>query len=97
MGRHKQNGMTIYLQYQSAICFQPQDRGPLDGVVISVSKKLGISQTEYHEMVVELGGDYSWQYSKSCTTHFIFQVNVLYFVKCHSHSTSHNHTKLIPL
>ena len=54
--------------------FQPEDLGPLEGVVISVSKKLGVNQTEYNTIVVELGGDYHWQYSASCT-HFIFQVS----------------------
>ncbi|XP_076455741.1 DNA topoisomerase 2-binding protein 1-A-like [Babylonia areolata] len=51
---------------------QVEDRGPLEGVVIAVSKKLGLNQTEYNSIVVELGGDYTWQYSPSCT-HFIFQ------------------------
>ncbi|KAL8604271.1 hypothetical protein ACOMHN_023641 [Nucella lapillus] len=51
---------------------QAEDRGPLEGVTIAVSKKLGANQTEYNTIVVELGGDYTWQYSPTCT-HFIFQ------------------------
>ncbi|KAK7092342.1 hypothetical protein V1264_008097 [Littorina saxatilis] len=54
---------------------QAEERGALEGVVISVSKKLGVNQTEYNRIVVELGGDYTWQYTDSCT-HFIFQGRV---------------------
>ena len=36
--------------------------------------ELGLNQTEYNSIVVELGGDYNWQHSPSCA-HFIFQVS----------------------
>ena len=56
-----------------------EDSGPLEGVIICVSRKLGGNQNEYNTMVVELGGDYVWQFSKDCT-HFIFQVRHFAFL-----------------
>ncbi|XP_064597636.1 DNA topoisomerase 2-binding protein 1-like [Liolophura sinensis] len=49
-----------------------QNKGPLRGVVIAVSKKLSNHQAEYNNMAASLGADYRWTYDKSCT-HFIFQ------------------------
>lgn len=59
---------------------QAEQRGALEGVVISVSKKLAANQTEYNSLVVELGGDYTWQYSPTCT-HFVFQVRCCFVEK----------------
>ena len=64
----------IHLWCCHDVCVQSEDQGPLEGVVIAVSKKLSVNQMEYNTMVVELGGDYSWHYSSTCT-HFIFQVS----------------------
>ena len=47
--------------------------GPLKGVVIAVAKKLSSRQSEFNNMVSELGGDYRWTYDPS-VTHYIFQV-----------------------
>ncbi|XP_053372869.1 DNA topoisomerase 2-binding protein 1-A-like [Mercenaria mercenaria] len=44
----------------------------LRGVVIIVGKRLTKDQAELHDLVELLGGDYRWNYDKSCT-HFIFQ------------------------
>nr|KAG5696848.1 hypothetical protein BaRGS_030972 [Batillaria attramentaria] len=55
---------------------QDEERGPLDGVIIAVSKKLSGNQMEYNSIVTELGGDYTWQSSEACT-HFIFQGGVV--------------------
>ncbi|XP_041372354.1 DNA topoisomerase 2-binding protein 1-A-like [Gigantopelta aegis] len=49
-----------------------EDEGPLEGVVIAVSQKLSHLQAEYNDIVSELGGSYSWNYTLSCT-HYIFQ------------------------
>ncbi|XP_055956873.1 DNA topoisomerase 2-binding protein 1 [Patella vulgata] len=45
---------------------------PLSGVTIYVSKKLSAKISQFHDIVSELGGDYQWKYTPSCT-HVIFQ------------------------
>ena len=47
--------------------------GPLQGVVIAVSKKLSSKQSEYNDIASSLGAEYRWTFDESCT-HFIFQV-----------------------
>ena len=47
----------------------------MKGVVIAVAKKLSSRQSEFNNMVSELGGDYRWTYDPS-VTHYIFQVLV---------------------
>ncbi len=54
-----------------------ESHGPLKGVVIGVSKKLGVKQSEYNNIAAALGADYRWTYDSTCT-HFIFQVSSLY-------------------
>ncbi|KAI8789482.1 DNA topoisomerase 2-binding protein 1-B [Biomphalaria glabrata] len=48
------------------------DVQPLHGVIIAVAKKLGRSHEQYNNIVVELGGNYSWQMGQN-VTHFVFQ------------------------
>ncbi|CAL1538270.1 unnamed protein product [Lymnaea stagnalis] len=45
---------------------------PLIGVVIAVAKKLGRNHETYNNIVVELGGNYSWHIGPQ-VTHFVFQ------------------------
>ncbi|XP_029646885.1 DNA topoisomerase 2-binding protein 1-like isoform X1 [Octopus sinensis] len=49
-----------------------KNEGPLNGVVISVARKLSAKQSLYNDMAVSLGADYTWTYDDTCT-HFIFQ------------------------
>ncbi len=56
------------------MCVQEAIPGPLHDVVIAVSKKLLLNQTEYNKIVKDLGGSYSWK-QEIRHTHFIFQVS----------------------
>ncbi|XP_033732968.1 LOW QUALITY PROTEIN: DNA topoisomerase 2-binding protein 1-like [Pecten maximus] len=49
-----------------------EELGPLHGVIIVVNKKLSSQQSEFNNIVSDLGGDYRWSYDNSCT-HYIFQ------------------------
>ncbi|BFY98833.1 hypothetical protein BsWGS_01873 [Bradybaena similaris] len=51
---------------------QQEYLAPLHGVVIAVAKKLGHNQEQYNNIVVELGGNYSW-HNGPHVTHFVFQ------------------------
>ncbi|KAH9488852.1 hypothetical protein Btru_058685, partial [Bulinus truncatus] len=62
---------------ESDLCHLPQSQSqhelpPLHGVIIAVAKKLGRSHEQYNNIVVELGGNYSWQMDQH-VTHFVFQ------------------------
>ncbi|OWF40591.1 DNA topoisomerase 2-binding protein 1-like [Mizuhopecten yessoensis] len=45
---------------------------PLHGVTIVVNKKLSSQQSDFNNIVSDLGGDYRWSYDNSCT-HYVFQ------------------------
>ena len=57
------------------VVFVLQESTALQGVIITVAKKLAKDQSEYNDIVTSLGGDYRWNSDNSCT-HFIFQVLV---------------------
>ena len=52
---------------------EPQQKGILVGVILSVSKKLAQQQTELFALASSLGADYRRLYDGSCT-HLIHQV-----------------------
>lgn len=49
-----------------------EEVAPLHGVTIVVNKKLLSQQSEFNNIVSDLGGDYRWSYDNTCT-HYIFQ------------------------
>ncbi|XP_060078060.1 DNA topoisomerase 2-binding protein 1-like isoform X2 [Ylistrum balloti] len=49
-----------------------EEVAPLHGVIAVVNKKLSSQQSEFNNIVSDLGGDYRWSYDNSCT-HYIFQ------------------------
>ncbi len=54
---------------------QVKSKGVLDGVILSVSRKLVSKQAEYNTLAVSLGAEFRWTFDDSCT-HFIFKVNI---------------------
>ncbi|XP_071788346.1 DNA topoisomerase 2-binding protein 1-like isoform X1 [Asterias amurensis] len=51
---------------------QVKSKGVLDGVILSVSRKLVSKQAEYNTLAVSLGAEFRWTFDDSCT-HFIFK------------------------
>ena len=56
---------------------QVKSKGVLDGVILSVSRKLVSKQAEYNTLAVSLGAEFRWTFDDSCT-HFIFKVNIIW-------------------
>ncbi|ESO92053.1 hypothetical protein LOTGIDRAFT_233309 [Lottia gigantea] len=52
--------------------FRSVSSRPLYSVTIYVSKKVAANVSQYHDIVSDLGGEYQWKYTPSCT-HVIFQ------------------------
>uniref|UniRef100_A0A8C4RPB5 DNA topoisomerase II binding protein 1 n=1 Tax=Erpetoichthys calabaricus TaxID=27687 RepID=A0A8C4RPB5_ERPCA len=70
--RNNMAAVTASPQLATSEIKEKEEKKPLTGVVICVSKKLSKKQSELNAIAASLGADYRWAYDDT-VTHFIYQ------------------------